>query len=265
VIILLIISYHIFSKDKDLVERNRIDNKQNITLKDNTLSLKPIEYTTHFFKYLEEKFSGICLEERLKKIEGFFYAIMDSKRAEEMFALYKKFDRYENNLIDVTRKWPPPKSTLERIQYLDDLQEYRRNYFGNQLADALFARQVKSQKYHIRKNEIIHDKDLYGAQKEKRLNELAREIWGDGARHIDSDRNPYELYIEKLSMYDKDMGELSEKDKNEKIRSLREQFFPPDAIGLVKKVDERLATKKDRQKLKGDPELTSEKREERND
>ena len=271
VVILLVIFYQVFSRDKDLAEKNIIDNDQYTTQKDNTLSIKPIEHTIDFFKNLQGKFKGISLEDHFKQIEAYLCSVMDPNRAAEIFALYNKFTQYENNLSEGSKKRSPPKSPRERIKHLDDLQEYRRNYFGKELADALFSRQVKSQKYHIRKNTIMEDKDLYGVEKEKRLNQLRQEIWGDEADNIDSGRNPYELYIEKLSMYDKDMGELSDKEKIEKIKSLRKDFFPPDVIELVKKVDERLAIKRKRegeyhqneQKIKSGPKLTTGEMEER--
>jgi lipase chaperone LimK len=243
-VILILLFHQVFTKNNYSAEKNGIDNEKNITRTDNMLSIETIHHTIEFFAYLQDKFRGACLEDHLKKVEIYFYSIMDPKRADEMFALYQKFTQYEKNRPNVLTKSFYPKNPHGRIQYLNHLQEYRRDCFGKELADALFGWQDKSLNYDLRKKAILEDKDLYGAQKEKTLNELRREIWGDEANNIDSGRNPYELYREKISMYDKDMGELSDEQKTETINSLRKEFFPPDAIELIKKVDEKLARKK---------------------
>jgi lipase chaperone LimK len=270
-IILLLLFHQVFTKNNHSAEKNGIDNEKNITRTDNMLSIETIHHTIEFFAYLQDKFRGACFEDHLKKVETYFYSLMDPQRADEMFALYKKFTQCKKNQLNVLTNSFYPKSPHERIQYLNDLREYRRVCFGKELADALFGWQDKSLNYDIRKRAILEDKDLYGAQKEKRLNELRREIWGGEANNIDSGRNPYELYREKISMYDKDMGELSDEERNEKINSLRKEFFPLDAIALIKKVDEKLARKKraedqnhqNEQKLKSGPTSTTEEKEQR--
>ncbi len=143
-----------------------------------------------------------------------------------MFELYKRFLTYEKNLGETAKGWDPPRNPQEALNYLRKIQDYRRSFFGNDTADILFGAQVKHQEYNLRKQDIVNNRDLYGADKEKRIKKLREEMWGDEAGTIDNNLRPYDHYREKLAVYDKDLGELPNAGENREGPGIpREAYF----------------------------------------
>ncbi|HNR89544.1 MAG TPA: lipase secretion chaperone [Spirochaetota bacterium] len=285
ILIVVIILIQVLKKDDPMGAVNIIDGSQKIDAEDYKLFFKNIrfedgptdkyfsksianQFTIKFFKFLQRKFGKMSFEDHLKAVEDYLNSTMDPRRAAEMYALYKKFAQYERSLMDTSKKWPTPKSPEDMIKYLQDVQEYRRSFFGKELADELFGTMVKTQEYGIRKNAIVNDKNLYGEEKEKRLKELKSKMWGADASAIDSELRPYDQYQEKLSVYDRDLSELPEAERTNRIKEYRNQFFTPEVVARLEKVDEQLANEKQaeeeyrrrEQRIIADPNLTPEQK-----
>jgi len=288
-VLLLALSYFICSRGDDGdAGLNIIGDSTKITAQDIHLNMKGIQFdntaigkffssgvatpfTVKFFKFLQRRFRDMDFDAHLRAVEEYLNQTMDPRRAAEMFELYKRFINYEKGLAETAKGWAMPKTTRDAIKYLRNVQEYRRNFFGNEMADVLFGAQVKHQEYSIRKQDIINQKDLYGADKEKQIQKLRREMWGDDAATIDSNLRPYDQYREKLAVYDKDLGELNEADKQAKIREYREQFFTSEQVARLEKVDEQLESEKrteedyrvKEQKIMSDPNLNQQEKEQK--
>lgn len=288
-IALLAIAYFIHTRgdDSDLGP-NIIGDNVKITAQDIQLNLKGIKFdneaiskhfsgsvvtpfTVKFFKFLQRRFRDMDYEAHLRAVEEYLYQIMDRARAAEMFELYKRFLAYEKGLAETARSWPMPTTSPEAIKYLRNVQKYRRDFFGNDVADILFGAQVKHQEYSIRKQSIIADKNLYGKDKEKLINKLRQDMWGEDGATIDNSLRPYDQYREKLAIYDKDLSELDENTRKEKIKEYRQQFFSPEIVERLDKVDEELEMEKKtevdyrakEQKIMSDPNLTAEQKSEK--
>ena len=222
-------------------------------------------YTIKFFKHLQRKYKDMPLEKHLETVRQYLLSIMNRDRAESIFALYKKFTMYEIKLSDEMKNWENPGSPTEMLRYLRNLQDFRRQYFGDEVADLLFGPRVKSQEYQIRRSSIVRDDDLYGAEKEKRLQELNSQMWDNTGDAITSMQEPYERYQEKLEIYQKDLSELPGSEKEQKVDEFRKEFFTPETIERLEKVDQQLAAEKQteekyrqaEQKVKSDPNLTA--------
>ncbi len=225
-------------------------------------------FTVKFFKFLQRRFRDMDFEAHLRAVEQYLNQTMDPQRAAEMFELYKKFIQYEKSLAETAKGWSPPRTPQDAIKYLRNIQDYRRNYFGKDMADTLFGAQVKHQEYSLRKQAIIGEKNLYGADKEKQIQKLRQDMWGDDASTIDSSLRPYDNYREKIAIYDKDLGELNETDRKAKIREYRQEYFTPDQVERLDKVDEQLETEKrteedyrtKEQKIMSDPNLNQDEK-----
>lgn len=228
-------------------------------------------FTVKFFKFLQRQFRDMDYEAHLRAVEEYLHRTMDTARAAEMFELYKRFLAYEKGLAETARSWPMPTTSKEAIEYLRNVQKYRRDFFGNDVADILFGAQVKHQEYSIRKQNIIADKNLYGKDKEKLISKLRQDMWGEDGATIDNSLRPYDQYREKLAIYEKDLSELDENSRKEKIREYRQQYFSPEIVERLEKVDEQLAldqkTEQDyrakEQKIMSDPNLTAQQKEEK--
>jgi lipase chaperone LimK len=227
-------------------------------------------YTLKFFLSLDEKFKDSKnLEDHLERVRQYLLSIMPAEEAEKLFAVYKTYMEYQIGLVEKTKSWGTPSSPEDAIAYLHKLQEYRREMFGKEAADALFGTSVKAQEYPIRRSMIVGDKGMYGADKEKRLKDLNKNMWGEEADAVEAYTKPYTKYQEKLQIYEKDLSELSsESAKQDMIRKFREEIFTPDQVQRLDEVDKVIAQEQKKEedyyaregKIKSDPNLDSDEK-----
>jgi lipase chaperone LimK len=226
--------------------------------------------TVRFFKSLQWKFREMNLEDHLKAVHDYLLTIMDPARAEEMFALYRKFTGFEQGLGAAVRKWKQPGTVDEALAYLRNLQDYRRDFFGKELADALWGAEVKIQEYRFRKGQILQDTALTGSQKERKLASLKGDMWGsEGDEAPDGFQKPFDRYTEKLQMYSKDLDGMPEADKSVKIREFRREYFSDEVVKRLEGVDAELAAEKQKEddyrkqefRIQSDVNLTADEKE----
>lgn len=222
-------------------------------------------YTLKFFLSLDEKFKDSKnLEDHLERVRQYLFSIMPAGDAEKLFAVYKTYMNYQMGLMEKTRAWGTPTTPEDAIALLHKMQEYRREVFGREAADALFGTSVKAQEYPIRRSMIVGDKDMYGAEKEKKLKDLNTKMWGNEADSVDAYTKPYTRYQEKLRMYDKDLAELtSESAKQAMIQKFREDIFTSEQVQRLDEVDRVIENEKKKEedyyarenRIKSDPDL----------
>lgn len=227
-------------------------------------------YTLRFFMSMDEKFKDSKnLEDHLERARQYLYSVLPAEEAERLMALYKTYMNYQLSLTEKSKEWGTPSTAEEAIEYLHKLQEYRRELFGRENADALFGASVKAQEYPLRRGAIIGDKDLYGADKEKKLKELNRQMWGDEASSVEAYAKPYSRYQEKLKMYQKDLSELKSDDERQSmIKKFREDIFTPDQVKRLDEVDRVIADEQKKEdnyraleeRIKSDPNLDADEK-----
>jgi lipase chaperone LimK len=200
-------------------------------------------YTVRFFKFIQTEIEFTNREDHLKAVKAYLHSVFDTDKAEEMFTLYEKFLDHEK-----VKSWAQPKTTDELLRYLRTVQDYRREIFGVEIADGMWGAEVTSAEYTIRKNKIKLDQTLYGAEKEKRINELKEDMWGADAAAIEdppqSDPEKYASYQEKQAIYQRDLQELPADQRLEKIKAFRNDYFSPDQIARLEQVDAELEADK---------------------
>ncbi|MCX5850056.1 MAG: lipase secretion chaperone [Deltaproteobacteria bacterium] len=207
-------------------------------------------YTLKFFMFLTDNFKEFDNEkDLLENINKYLYSIMPSDMADKIFAFYRKFLSYQLSLGEKTRQWGMPKTTEEAIDFLHKIQDYRREVFGRDVADILFGASVKAEEYPMRRTAILGDKNMYGAEKEKKLKQLNEDMWGEEADKVDAYAEPYVRYKEKLAMYEKDFSGMNEYEKQAQIRTIREEIFTKDQVKRLEDVDKAVA---DNEKKEGD-------------
>jgi lipase chaperone LimK len=230
-------------------------------------------YTLKFFMAMDEKFKDSKdLEDHMEKARQYLYSVMPQEEAEKILALYKVYMNYQISLASKSKEWGSPSSAAEALEYLRKLQEYRREVFGRENADALFGASVKAQEYPLRRGAIIAEKEAYGAEKEKKLKELNKEMWGDEATSVEGYAKPYTRYQEKLKIYQKDLSEMkSDEDRQDKIRQFREQIFTEDQVKRLDEVDHVIAEEQQKEenykalesRIRSDPNLNPEGKEQK--
>jgi lipase chaperone LimK len=203
-------------------------------------------YTLKYFLFLDDKFKDSKnVEERLRVAREYLYSVLPSYEADKLLTVYKTYTYYQQGVYDKTKSWGTPSTPEEVIEYLHKLQKYRREVFGVENADALFGPSVKLEEYPIRRGMIVGDQDLYGAEKEKKLDDLKKNMWGDEADIIDNYTNALNRYKEKLNIYQKDMAEMkSDEERQAMIRQFRKELFTPEQVSRLDDIDKLTADEK---------------------
>lgn len=221
-------------------------------------------YTIRFFRSISMKFrESKTFENQMDDVEQYLLTIMDESKAKDVMKLYRKYVTYQKGYAVRIKDWGMPKTMDEAIQFLKNRYEYQKEMFGPDVAKVLFGLEVKKAEYSVRRNVIINEEGLYGADKEKRMLELNEGMWGDSDGISDVNKSPYSRYQEKRVIYGKDLSEMSGEEKTAKIKEFRQQIFPAEIVERLNEVDELLASKREaeteyrqeEQKILNDPNL----------
>ncbi len=207
------------------------------------------KHTLPFFFFLNETYRGLGAAEQSEAVRAHMQLILATpEKAQRMFELYRAHEEYRKELMGNHDRWFSRLAPGEMIATLRDLQKFRRVRFGREAADALFGVEVKSLEYTIRKHAIITGKRAGGIEKEKRLARLRLEMWGDQSETIDSRLTPAQRCEEKINIYENDFADLGEKERLDRIRGIRLEFFPPEEVNRLEGADRRSRNtrKKDR-------------------
>ena len=207
-------------------------------------------YTLKFLMFLDENFKEFDNKKDLfENVQKYLYSIMPADMADKLFDLYKKFVSYQLTLGEKTKDWGGmPQTTEQAIDFLHKIQDYRREVFSKDVADALFGTSVKAEEYPLRRGAILGDKNMYGAEKEKKLKQLNEDMWGEEADKVDAYADTYTKYKEKLAMFDKDLSEMNEEGKKAQIRTFREEIFTKDQVQSLENVDSAIADNEKKEK-----------------
>ena len=205
-------------------------------------------YTTlKYFKHLDHLFrKSTTLGEHFDEVKKYLFAQFSEEEARTLFETYKKYLQCEMDLVEEFSNLTSAKSTEEAIETLKQIQEFRRDRLGAELADKLFGADVKAKEYAFRRADIVGDDTLYGEAKEKMLKDLNEDMWGKDARAVEEHPNNYNRYKEKLLIYKKDIDEIeSEESRQAKIKEFRTEFFTPEVVKRLDKVDQQIASEEE--------------------
>lgn len=205
--------------------------------------------TLAFLKSLEQLFPETRdLSEHLTEIRSYLFGKYSNKDAKELFELYSNYIACEVdiiNKIDISRLHG--KNSMDIIETLGEIQDFRRARLGNETADALFGPGVKASEYSIRKNLILNNQDLYGGEKEEALDILNNDMWGDDSVNLNKNFSPFKRYKQKLKLYSKDLEEASSDDHKIMIDNFRKEFFPEEIIKRMEALENKRKEESERE------------------
>ena len=194
-------------------------------------------YTVKFFKSLQMRFKDLGYEEHLKTIYDYLHSTMSKTDADSLYSLYTKYVEYEKELSAITTSWGIPDNPDKALSFIRKMRDFQYAKFGKEIADELFGAELKAMEYPVRRGAIVNEESMYGAEKERRLRKLNRDMWGNESGVVENNTKPYDKYYEKLAIYEKDMSEMTPDEKVRKIQGLREEIFPPDVVARLDNVD----------------------------
>lgn len=208
-------------------------------------------YTTlKFFKHLEHKFrKSTTLGEHFDSVKQYLFSEFSETEARKLFNTYKEYLQCEMDLLEEYKHFSGVQTPEEAIDMLKQIQTFRRQRLGKELADKLFGTDVKAKEYAFRRAAIVRDNTLYGREKEERLAELNKDMWGDESAAVDAHRNAYNQYQETLQIYQKDLDEAAtEAARQKKLRQLREEHFSPEVVAKFEEIDQQMDEAAEREK-----------------
>ena len=201
--------------------------------------------TLHYFTWLGHEYrKAASREEHLAQVKERIFSQFPPEEAGQLFATYIQYLDCEIAVADLTAKFGPITSAEKGLDLLREVQEYRRDFLGRELADKLFGEQVKEKEYTVRRAAIINDDSLYALEKQEQLDRLTQDMWGESAdpEAALQKTNAYARYQDALAIHQKDLDEISgEADRQSAINDIRRQYLPPDAIERIKTMERQQA------------------------
>lgn len=264
VLIVIITAITLITRSKRAVPPNIID-RNRISLEDyrkifNTASFEKSDpssyfaknvanrYTVDYFNFMMKKFRNDDFGKHLDSVHDYIFSnINPPEKAERMFELYRQYVDYQKELYVNQNRYTDQETPDGKLAGLRDLQEFRRKRFGDETADALFGVEVKSAEYAIRRQALVTDTPLDGPEKERKLAELRREMWGSESEGVDELQSPEYRCDEKLRIYEQDLARMSEADREAKIREIRSEFYPPEQVARMEGADRQVKAMRDRE------------------
>jgi len=205
--------------------------------------------TINYFKHLSVMFPGIStLDGHFDKIYEYLLTKYPKEKADALFLTYKKYFKCETELKYERVSWGVPKSADDWLEYLKRTYDFRVNSMGGNIGSLLFGGEYKNLSYKIKKSKILKDDSLYGAEKEKWLELLATETYGDEYQStINGDVNSaFDMYKQKLELYKKDFEEMTEEEKQAKIDEFRNNLLSPELVSNLEAAEKKTAEGKKR-------------------
>jgi|GEM_PF-279941 len=256
-ILVVIIVINLFSSDKELPKEYIISERTSLSVLIDALGkinfsneeaakifskgiINP--YTLNFLRELQWRFGKEeqTFESHFEKVCDYLKANVQIEDPDSLCELYKKYVEYEVSLEEKMGAFGPITNAKEALAALEKIQNYRRDFFGKDIADSLFAAEVTTQEYSIRRTAIVTDPELYGSEKLAMLEDLNKSMWGDEADQVDSltiMNNNYNKYQESRQIYSKDMSEMGEVEKKQFDNMLRNNYFTPDVVAKFNEID----------------------------
>lgn len=183
--------------------------------------------TVDYFRFLQTHFNeGSSLQENTALIHQHLLTTLPRDKGEELFALYQKFVDFEFSVGEKTKGWKMPESANETLELIKKMQQLQQQHFGVETADLLFGGELKTMEYTARRSGILNDQSTPGAAKEALLNKLAVNMFGTDADKLDAQKNPYNLFEEKLLIYKNDLDKLGPTEREKMINDLRARYLP---------------------------------------
>lgn len=201
--------------------------------------------TLHYFTWLGHEYRrAASRQEHLVQVKARIFSQFPPDEAGQLFATYQQYLDCEIAVADLTSDFGAVTSAEEGLALLREVQDFRRDFLGRELADKLFGERVKEKEYSVRRGAIINDRTLYAEEKQEQLERLAQDMWGESdALEMSSHKtNAYTRYQEALAINQKDLDEIDEEtDRLAAIADIRNEYLSPEAVERIKTMEQQQA------------------------
>ncbi|MFO8048222.1 MAG: lipase secretion chaperone [Desulfosudaceae bacterium] len=197
--------------------------------------------TLEYFSHLGHEFrQAESREAHLAAVRESIFARFPAEEARRLYDNYIAYVDCEAGVADLIADFGPVSSAEEGLALLREIQEYRREVLGEDLADRLYGGLVKEKEYSLRRAAIVNDGSLYAEEKQERLRQLDQDMWGEETADTLRADDPYGRYQEALRLHEKDLGQaVSAAERQDRVRSLRDRYFPPETVKKLEDLESR--------------------------
>lgn len=257
------------SENRALASNNDFNN----TKGSRNRTLKYVNGTTlQMFKALEVKFKDKKEKTIYDHFENVRNYLLEQYPREKALSLFYSYKDYLNCKMEVYKKqqrWGHPSSPEEALQRLQWIQDYRNERLGEELTEKLYGKKMQKKEYSVKKSAILKSDEL-AQEKKRKLRDLRREMRKEGIKQEEHQDN-YQGYQQKLKLYDKDLEQMSEEERNQKIKEIRKETFSREVVEKMEKIDQKKRQYKKnvkkyrdkRKKINNNPDLSKEKKQEK--
>lgn len=200
------------------------------------------------FRTLEQKYAVNSIEElsrHYERVRRELASRFPQAEAQRLFENYRRYLDCQIAIVNDSRFETTSMDPKALLMQLSEIQNFRRDKLGREAADALFGKAVKEQEYILRRLIIIGRPDQYGKEKERQLQKLRQDMWGNEAVSLGEDKAPYNLYEQKLQLYARDLSEMDGIRRGQQIEEFRKAFFTPEQIGRMHRADAAIAAEEE--------------------
>jgi len=204
------------------------------------------KHTLNIANIFQAKFQGSAedLDVHFRQVEGYLTsALVDDAVVDEFISFYRNFVTFENIQANEPHSlWLEEPDTIDDAIGLNkEMQQYRREIFGQTVANKVWGHELKTFEYKLSAMKIARDEN-YGEGmeiKDQILADLHEQTWGGGELSTSEDLQ-MQFYI-KLASHGEVLLSMSESKRNEKIAEFRAEIFQSDNGGSIKETVKELA------------------------
>ncbi|MCB9481153.1 MAG: hypothetical protein H6680_04935 [Desulfobacteraceae bacterium] len=210
-------------------------NNKRINKKNESSLIEP-DNLIELFKLITAKFKdSINMSSHFEDVYNYLEKNYDKDTADFIFSNYSEFVKCSEELSVKLSLLPMPVNKNEILERIDYVEEFRKEYLGEELYNALYKDEAKIKKYRIEVNSVIHDKDLYAYEKKALLQEIK-----DKYNLEEKIKSSYEKYMEALLINQKDMSELDKDQYEYRKQELKKEYFTEDMLEKRKNIEDEM-------------------------
>ncbi|TWI70334.1 lipase chaperone protein [Desulfobotulus alkaliphilus] len=202
------------------------------------------------FAWMTQEFGQVAdYVAHMDLVRAWLFENYDAQSAEAILAVYAPYIQSEMDLADYLAMQNVPQNREERLAFWEDIRNFRIAHMGENHTEWLFGREMAENRYRLDRVEIVSNPNMGAREKLQALQDLDNNYRLERDDPPPFSRNPYQQYRELLEVHKLDLAHMaSDAERQERIRTLRQETLPEDAIIRMETVEQEIHTKREREK-----------------
>ncbi|TYT73572.1 lipase chaperone [Desulfobotulus mexicanus] len=201
------------------------------------------------FAWMTQEFGQVAdYVEHMDAVRAWLFENYDNESAEAILAVYDSYIQSEMDLADYLTMQKVPQNREERLAFWEDVRNFRIAHMGETHTEWLFGKEMAEGRYRMDRVEIVSNPDMSAREKLHALQDLDNNYRLERDDPPPLSRNPYQQYRELLEVHKLDLAHMaSDAERQERIRALRQETLPEEAVLRMEAVEQEIHTKRERE------------------